>query len=308
MAVWQRLTPELTVDRRAFDRTRLAALFQMSGWMTINQVGTLLFLNIDLIVVNLALGAEAAGRYGSVLQWPLLLRTFAAAISGALTPLILMEYARGAEERITCLSRQAVKLLGLGMALPVGVVCGLARPLLRLWLGSDFASLAPLLVVMIAHLCINLAVLPLFSIQVALNRVKWPGIVTLLMGFANLGLAVWWSGWEANGLGVALAGGLVLLLKNALFTPLYSAHIQRLRYTAFLSSMAPGVVGATAVGLVCYALGRVCAIGSWPAFIGLACLVAAVYAAVAYTVGLDDGERRLLAALAPWRASRIRVH
>lgn len=300
VVLWRRLTPGLVADYHAFDCLHLRDLLGMSGWMTINQVGALLFLNLDLVIVNIFLGADTEGRYGSVMQWPILLRTFAGTISGVLTPVIIAQYARGEIAKISSVSRQAVKLLGLGMALPVGIICGLSAPILVVWLGNKFVDLAGLMAIMTAHLCVNLAVLPLFSIQVTLGRVKWPGIVTLLMGVANLLLALWWVGADDMGLGVALAGGLVLTLKNALFTPFYGAHIEGLRWNVYLFSMIPGVAGAAGVALAGYGFTRIVSIDTWFSLGVVILLLSVIYGILVLCLALDDRDRTLLKSLVPW--------
>lgn len=297
--VWRRLTPELRVAPAAFDLDHLRTISGTSIWFFINQVGTLLFLNIDLVVVNILLGAEAGGRYGIVLQWPLLLRTLATTVSSVLTPTILALYAKGDMAAVTRTARQAVKLLGLAMVLPIGLVCGFASSLLQVWLGPDFVALAPLMVVQVAHLSVNLIVLPLLYVQIALNKVKTPALVTLFMGLINLLLALWWGQFGAGGLGVALAGALVLTLKNGLFTPLYGARIQELPSSTYFRAMLQPVIATVLVGLVCYLLERIFAPQTWFS-LGLAAgLVALVYALLAYTVGLNAAERAMLKRFLP---------
>src|SRR5204863_305481 len=97
---------------------------------------------------------------------------------------------------------------------------------LRLWLGPAFGSLAPLLCLMAMHLCINLSVYPLYAVPLAANRVKIPGLVTLLIGVGNLLLALLLAGVCGWGLyGLAAAGALMLTVRHLLFTPLYAARI-----------------------------------------------------------------------------------
>ena len=55
------------------------------------------------------------------------------------------------------ITKSSVKLLGLAIALPVGLVCGLAPQLLTIWVGEEFAFLAPLMIVLTIHMTINLA-------------------------------------------------------------------------------------------------------------------------------------------------------
>ena len=203
--VMRRLTPQLGISLRHFKRAELTMLFGMSGWVFVNQVGSILFLSIDQIVVNTALGVTIQGFYASALQWSILLRSLARTFSTALAPIMIIQFAAGDSRQLGEMSVLSVKLLGLIMALPVGLVAGLAQPLLRVWLGPDFVGLSTLLILMVLPLSVNLAVLPLYSLQVAYNRVKIPGIVSVILGVVNLILAVWWVHWGSFGLGVAVA-------------------------------------------------------------------------------------------------------
>jgi hypothetical protein len=93
------------------------------------------------------------------------------------------------------------------------------------------------MVIMVSHLAINMGVMPLFSIQVAMNKVRWPGIVTLIMGIGNLALAIFLAKYASWGIfGVAVAGAIVLTAKNALFTPIYGAIILDQPWHTFLKS------------------------------------------------------------------------
>lgn len=261
---FRKLTPVLKISFQYFDISRLKELTSMGGWLVINQIGSLLFLQIDLIVVNMFFGAQEAGRYGAVIQWSILLRSLAGVISGVLTPMVFISHAKEDTARIVSMSVRAVKFMGLGMAVPVGLLCGFSGPLLTVWLGKDFSGYAPLLCLLTFHLTVNLAVLPLFAINNALNRVKVPGWTTLIMGGCNLFLAVFWGkycGWGVYG--VAAAGAVILTLKNMVFTPVYAAHILGIPYTTFIKPVGAGVFLAGVGTAVGWGLCRVMVINGW---------------------------------------------
>ena len=297
--LWRKLTPQLQVRPTAFDRSRVRELFGMGGWLVVNQVGTLLFLNVDLIVANTLLGAEIAGGYGSVLLFSTLLRRLAQTASTVLTPTVLAKYARGDMQAVNRISQQAVRFLGLVMALPIGLLCGFAAPLLTLWLGHEFQNLSWLLVALTAHLSVNLAVLPLFGINVAFNKVRVPGIVTLVMGACNVGLAVLFVklGWGA--IGIAAAGALVLTLKNAFFTPVYAAYIQKLPWWTFVTAMLPAPIANLIIAGLVYAIIQVLTIRSWFVLGGIGGLVSLGYASIVYFGVLRPEDRQLLWTLLP---------
>lgn len=298
--IWRKLTPQLKVHLRSFTRSRLSDLTGMGGWMFVNQVAMLLFLNIDLIVVNKLFGAESGGKYASVLQWTVLLRSMAVTLSGVLTPIILTYYTHEQMDQVLNVSKKAVKFLGLTMALPIGLVCGFAAPLLSIWIGSEFSGFAPLMWLLVGHLCINLAVLPLFSIQVALNKVKIPGIVTLSMGICNFILAILLPllfGWHIYG--VAAAGAIVLTLKNAIFTPWYGAQILDKPWYTFINSILPGVIAAIAVAIISFGIAHNFDQSGWIDLIISFGVISLAYLLVVVFIVLRWDERKLLLSFIP---------
>ena len=240
--LWRKLTPELRVQITAFDRSRLRSLMGMGGWVVVNRIGATLLQRVDLIVVNTVFGAAMTGRYGSVLQFSTLTESLAVAASTVVRPVIVRKFAQGDSVGLQRLSSQAVKLLGLALALPVGLLCGFSRPLLATWLGPPFQDLNVLLVFVVAHLSLNLSALPMRHVHNAYNKVRQPGVATLLTGVANLGLSILlaiWGGWGA--IGVAVAGAVVWTAQNILYVPIYTAHIMKLPWWTFLPRRRPGV-------------------------------------------------------------------
>ena len=294
-ALCRRLTPQLKVDLSLFDASRLKHMLEFSGWVLVNQLGSLLFLNVDLVVANVVFGAEVAGRYGAVLIFPGLLRALVSTVADVLKPMVYELYARHDLTKLVRFSRLSVKFVGLTMALPIGLLCGLSRPLLTVWLGPEFADLSWLVVALVGHLCINVAVIPLFSLQVATNNVRVPGIVTLVMGVINAFLAVGlalWSGWGY--ISIAIAGAIVLTAKNAIFTPLYGAHILHKPWWTFFPSIVAGVVGCLAVGVGTYWVSLTWQLAGWAQLALVVVITSGVYGGVAYCLGLSADDRALL--------------
>lgn len=297
---WKKLTPNLHIDRHKFSLVNLKELIGTGGWLVINQIGTLLFLSIDLIVVNKLFGATAGGEYAAIMQWSSLLRSIAGTLAGVMTPLILIYYAQNQKEQLIGLSKTAVKFMGLSLALPIGLVGGLAAPLITIWLGREFSHLAPLLLLMVSHLIINLAVLPLFSINVATNSVKIPGIVTIIMGLGNLGLALVLPmafGWGYYG--VAAAGAIVLTCKNAIFTPWYATRVLNIRASTFNKAILPGVFWGVVITGICYFVSTVVVLSTWSSLIVTGSIISVVYALCLWFINLTREEKTFLLSFIP---------
>ncbi|WP_048052905.1 lipopolysaccharide biosynthesis protein [Methanosarcina mazei] len=301
----RKINPHLKVNTKDFRRSKVNEITEMGGWVVINQIGSLLFLQIDLIVVNKLFGTVAGGEYSVVLTWSMMLRTVAGMLVGVLTPVILTYYAKGRIEELINISKSTVKLTGLAMALPIGYICGFAPQLLSLWVGPEFSKLSLLMILMLSHLVINLPVMPLFAINVAYNKVRIPGIVTFFMGIGNFLLAViipYLTGW--NYYGVALAGAVMLTLKNAFFTPWYATKVLGISRTTFLNSMIPGIVAMFLTGVVSSLITNYLQISDIISLLFCGIILTALYLLISWEFGLKPLERQTAGSFIPVKIRR----
>lgn len=241
--------PHLRISIRSFDHKRVWDICGMGWWVVIDQIGSLFLFQIDLIVVNLLFGSILAGEYAIALQWGIFLRSIGGMLAGVLVPTILACYALEQTDNLIKITKSAVKFMGLAMALPAGLICGFAPQLLTIWVGAEYVDLAPLMVILTAHLAINMSVKPLFSVNVAHNGVRIPGLVTILLGTVNLILAIvipLVTGWGYYG--VALAGVLILTFRHMIFVPWYAARLLKIQMTIYLRSLIFGAFAVLFIG------------------------------------------------------------
>jgi membrane protein EpsK len=229
LILFLRHQPIIDISLRFFRLDKLGSMFKMGGWLIVGQLGFLLFTKIDLIIINRMLGATASGQYGVIQQWGNLIRSLIAVLSGVIAPVILIFYSQGKRESVYSYSLLGVKGTGILLALTCGVLCGLSEPLLQVWISEEYGILSRLLQITLAPLTVNLAVLPLFSINKAHNAVKIPGIVTVLAGTINVVLAYYALKIGLGLEGVVYASAIMLTLKNVLFTPLYTMSIIQMK-------------------------------------------------------------------------------
>ncbi|HKS38688.1 MAG TPA: oligosaccharide flippase family protein, partial [Verrucomicrobiae bacterium] len=293
--LWRRLTPMLRIQIRDFDWRVLKGLASTGGWVIVNHVGAILYLGIDLLVANRLFGAETGGKYAAVLALPMLIQTLGATIGGVFNPTGIYYYARQDIAGLAAYLRRAIKCLGLMLALPIGLVCGFSEPLLRLWLGPAFSEMSPLLFLMVSHLCINMAINPLLGLQITTNRMKVPGVLTLIIGVANLGLALLLAGQMQWGLyGIATSGAIMMTLKHALFTPLYAAHVLGKPSSTFLREMTPILLVTAATILLGRVVSRIFEIGGWGDLILIGLGLSVLYSAGVYGLILSPAERQMV--------------
>jgi membrane protein EpsK len=277
---WRWLLPEMRVSTKAFSWECCKHLLGSGWWIAVNQVGTILFLSIDLVLANRFLGPEVAGRYATCLQWPSLLRGIGMALAGVFGPTVMALYARRNVNNIISYTSMAVKLMGLGLALPVGLICAYAAPLLTLWVGKDFTSYAPVIVLMVFHLSFNQAFLPSLHIPVATNNVRLPGIMQLFFGGLNAGLALTLLSMGYGVYALAISGAVVLTLRNILFAPLYAAVVIGKPWWTFESAVLPCVIATVIVALTGHWLAGVLPVTSWMQLVLHGAGLSIAYAAV----------------------------
>jgi len=300
--LWRKLTPELKIRWSSFDRARFHNLISMGGWTLVNQMGTILLFSTELVVVNKLCGVESGGQYATVFQWVILLRSLADVVVYVLTPIIFTYYANSQIEQIIDFSKKAVKFLGLTMALPIGLICGFASPLLSIWIGSEFSILAPLMWLLVGHLCIDLAVLPFFPIQQSFNKVRIPGIVTLIMGIVNILLATFFAlalNWGMYG--VAAAEVVILTFRHAIFTPCYGARILNKAWYTFLAPMVPGVISAGTIAIISLWISHHFTLINWISLIIHFGIISLIYGLVVFFIILKHDEREMILSLLPTR-------
>ncbi|HMK47350.1 MAG TPA: MATE family efflux transporter [Methanocella sp.] len=298
----KRVCTHLHVLPSLFDFTQLKTLFDMSIWAMIDQLGTLLFLSIDMIIIN-KLFFSIAGQYYPVLCISAVMRNIASTISGVLVPIVYTYYARNQIEALINMVVSAVKIMGIFMALPIGLLCGFSTQILTIWLPNNITpwSFAPLLMLMAFPLTINLSILPLFSINYAYNKIKVPGIMTLILGAGNFALAVAMPLamihiLHLSGIafyGVALAGAIMISIRNAVFIPWYAGRIMGVNPAVFFRSMTTGVLCTIIVMAISLALGK-CPfihITSFITLIPIGGIIGVVYLLMAWKFAFSSFER-----------------
>lgn len=295
-----KISPLLTINIKDFSRSKAKEIMEMGGWVMITQIGSLFFLQIDLIVVNKLFGTLAGGEYSIAFMWSSVLRTIAGVLISILTPVILTYYIKGKTEELINLSKSAIKLTGFALALPIGFICGFAPQLLFLWVGPEFVKLSPLMLIMLSHLVINLPVMLLFDINVAYNKVRTPGIVTFWMGIGNFLLEVilpFVTGWGYYG--VAVAGAIVLTLKNAIFIPWYATKVLGIPRTTFMGSMFPGALAMLIIAGACRLINFFVPISGLGPLIISGIIVTIVYMGGIWIFTKENVERQIIMSIIP---------
>jgi O-antigen/teichoic acid export membrane protein len=297
-----RLTPELQIRRKSFRWFAMREMGTMGAWITVNQFGATLFLSIGILVVNWFLGSEYVGRYAPFAQWAVLLDLLSSTIVGIFTPIAYDYIARNNISELARQTRRSIKFMSIVMALPAGLICGLASPIFEVWLGPSFAELSPLIWLLIGLRIITFSIRPIFAINQGVNKVKIPSMVTILAGVVSFVGAMLLVKYTHMGLyGVALATSLGLAGKNFLFVPIYGATIMNQKKTVFYKEIVLGLLLVLGLALPVFAISSVYNLATFPRLVVVSSILALMYLPMCYWLVMNRNDRRFMLSLIPLR-------
>lgn len=299
LLIWKKLTPELSVSRKLWDSEVFHQMKGFTGWLILRHGGARALIYLDLIVVNRLYGAYETGLYGIAFFFSSKFRTVSGMFATLFNPIIIERYSKNDIDGMIRIVTSGMRLLGIFFALPVGLLCGLYRPIFSLWVGSKYESLCWLAIVLTFHLGINTSCYPLSSVVTAMDKVKLPGILTIISAVLNLALAVMlgWPGLGIGMIGVAIAGAISLTADTAVFMPYYVARILHKPCSVFFKPFVPGLIGFVIVFVFSYCSTYLHVSYSYLGLIGIIAILSIAFAMFAWLVLIIPAERKWLTSL-----------
>ena len=297
---------KILISITGFSKRWFFEITEFAKWILVDQIGTLLLLQLSLIIVNKEFGTAAGGEYAIVIMFFNLLWSITGLITSVLSPMYYTYYARRLFTTIHDLSVVSVKCIGLMMALPIALICIFSPQLLTVWVGEEFTHLSILLWILLIPLTMIVSTRPLVLSYSAYNKLRIPAMVTIIAGILNLILALTLPYvYDLGMYGIALAFILAMWLRNVIFIPWYAAKVQGVTPAAFYKPTVPGTLAYFALVIIGYPLVSILAI---PASIVDVALVSAVislvYLTIVIRVILTERERDLIRSILPSFVSR----
>lgn len=216
-----RFAPFLKIGIGYFDKEKAKKLLHMSLWLLFDAIGTIIFLNSDIIFANMIYGAEVGGKFGAVLVTVTLTRSIGNMFSKSVSPLIYRAYSLNQFDYIQKIVRISTRTISIFMGLIVGLLGAYAKNLLHLWLGKDYIDLWWLVFFLQIPWCFTVAMAPIYIMRTAHNRIKIPTIILIVAGALNI-LFIFFAGK------VLSLGFFVIPLFGSLFFNL--RHVMELIY------------------------------------------------------------------------------
>ncbi|HJJ48973.1 MAG TPA: hypothetical protein O0X39_08325 [Methanocorpusculum sp.] len=231
-----------------FRKTRVKELGGLTFLYLFDQLGCVLQSQIALIVVNIYFGAVAQAEYSLVISWGLYMVTLCSILTSTVAPKIYSLAADDDRKEIFHFTGIFTKFIGLLVALPVALLCIFAPQLMTLWVGPEYAHLAPLVWLLLPVYYITVAHSPQVPIAIAYLKMKFPAILNIVVGLVYLALALLLPVvFNIGYYGVALAYVIVMFLHHGIFLPVYYCWVIKVPYLSFIKKMLPGFAAMLAL-------------------------------------------------------------
>ncbi len=296
MPMAHRLLPTFRVALPLIRSSRqLRDMMAFGGLNFIGGIGFLLYYTSDSILIsNLReLGPDWIVYYNVAQRWDPQVRVLVMAFVGTLLPLMTAQVSRREDGALRSTFLRGTRyslLIGIGPSVLLAVY---AAPLLRHWVGEDFAreSAAVLQVIMLAFLfCIPERMA--YNVNIAHARMRGPVLVALACGVLNIVLSVLlvrWAGWGLMGIA---AGSVAALLLISAYSVVYALRLMGLPARQWLAQgcLRPALAGL-ALAAAAALLQRLWTPRSLPGvFLQFACC-GAPYALAVWGIGFTGADR-----------------
>lgn len=192
LSIWliKRVAPELRFGWRGAKRSLVRTVFSFSSWVFIGQMSGRLKTQTDEIVIGAFLLLSAVTPYSIARRLAEAAQLLTDQFVKVLVPLASELHAENDWTRLRMLYITSTRLT-LAIFLPIGCsVVVLAKPILTLWVGEEYAQYAYLVVILTVASFVDTSLWPAASVLQGIARHRTLAIMSVGTAVANLGLSI----------------------------------------------------------------------------------------------------------------------
>lgn len=214
IVAWQMLKPFNLKLTRTNSREIIHKMLPFAFMSGLSSLGSQIFSFVDRLAVGAVLSLEAVAYYSIIISVASKISQLSGALTGALMPAVSSWTASGMIHRVkSYLSRATVVLLAVNILIATIIVI-IARPLLSIWIGNDFATItvAPFQVLIIIYALFSLNA-PAYYVAYGMGKPWINALMGIIGGGLTIGLIIiWGKTYGLIGAAYANSGYLVTLI------------------------------------------------------------------------------------------------
>ncbi len=226
-----RWSPEIKFKLALYKLKSLKEIFVSGVWNLITHLGQILMQGLDLIIVNVYLGATVMGQLALSKTIPLILITLVGTLANSYAPTFNKHVALNDHEGLKNSLIQSMKVLGLFTNVPIAIYFSFGEDFYRLWVPSeDAASLHYMSLLAFGAMIISGPVNTIFTYFSSANKLRFNSLLVIISGLFNILVVVLFIRIKFLNVFTLLSLGIFLtVIKNFFFTIPYASKLLNVR-------------------------------------------------------------------------------
>ena len=217
--------PGLKVERKSFDKSKIAELLKAGSWSLIGQLSYFMTSGFDLLLANEFVSSSAMGVLAISATLPAVIRSIFSSVSTSFTPNLTKLYAENRFEEMSVEVGKSFKLMNIMLIVPLAGLTIFGANFYALWQPTQDASQLHLLsTIKIFTLVFTAGLASVHEIFTIANKLKPQSLATLISGVCNIIAVLIVINTTNLGI-IAIAGIPVIidLIRNFAFTIPYAS-------------------------------------------------------------------------------------
>ena len=296
----KKVCPTVIFSLKYYDRELLGKMGRLGLWAIIAELGSLLFIQTSMVVVNIMIGSEAQGSFAVAANVLSMINTACTAVSASVIPLVYRHYANGDTDGMVLTLRVFSKFIGLLMAFPIAYLVLFTPQVIEIWIGSGYEDIYSMLYLMLpVEVCVCVSS-PMICIPTVYARLRHTALVTVALGALNVILAIIFIRAGMGTLGACVAWVITMLALKMVYYPAYASRLTSGIYGKYVRSLLAGYavfIAAMAIGLCIthfYTLPT-----TWTAVLLSGSISFVAYLVIMFKFMFSDDEKRMMDTFLP---------
>lgn len=185
----KKLAPELKYSLKNYDMKSVIQLIKSGAWNSINSLGKTLLTGLDLLIVNMFVGADAMGVLSIAKTIPTSIENLLATIAKVFSPQFIMLYSKRRIKELINSVNFSIKVIAFIMIVPLSGFVVFGTEFFSLWLPTktleEIQLIQVLSILSLLPYIISACNYSLFLLDTTTNKLKRPVLVTLIMSILS---------------------------------------------------------------------------------------------------------------------------
>lgn len=292
----KKLLPQIRVKLSCFDIKAIIEVVFSGVWNLINRLGQLLLDGLDLLITNLFISSTAMGVLSLAKTLPNIIIGIVSNLVVTFSPNFTMLYAQNKKEELLKSIKQAMKIMGIIVNIPVIILIVCGDLFFALWQPTQNATQLQILsVITCGAIIFSGGINCIYNIFTVANKLKLNSLVVIASGIVST-ISVFLL-LKFTDLGIYAVAGtstLISILRNVIFTAPYGAYCMKQKWYAFYPAIIRPIVYVLLSCLLGVYIKSLTSFDGWIGFIVSACITGILAIVIGLFIMLDKNDRKII--------------